>query len=121
MNEKDIENLIMELEQIEVPTDKLATARQHGVTKFKKSLKRKRKITVRIAIVALFLIAFVTSVRISPAFAQTIAKIPGFAPLVSLITYDKGVKDIVENDYYEELGIVQTKNDLTLNNSGNYC
>lgn len=114
MHDKGIENLKMELELIEIPKDQLAIARNHGYTIYKNKLNRKRKITLHLALTALFLLAFVTSIRVSPAFAQTIAQIPGFAPLVSLITYDKGVKDIVDNDYYEELGIVQQKNNLTL-------
>lgn len=114
MNEKDLDQLKMELDQIKVPNDKLSTAREQVILKFTKNKKRKRKISLQVAFIALFLIAFVTSIRVSPTIAQTIANIPGFAPLVSLITYDKGVKDIVENDYYEELGIVQTKNGLTL-------
>lgn len=113
MNEKDFDQLKMDLEQIKVPNEKLSTARIQALVKFSTNKKRKRKISLQVAFIALFLVAFVTSIRVSPTIAQTIANIPGFAPLVSLITYDKGVKDILENDYYEELGIVQTKNDLT--------
>ncbi|MFY3792003.1 DUF4179 domain-containing protein [Ureibacillus sp. MALMAid1270] len=112
MNEKDLEQLKTELNQIEIPKERLAIARNQGYTKYKNKLIKKRKIILRVALAAIFLLAFVTTIRVSPAFAQTIAKIPGFAPLVSLITYDKGVKDIVDNNYYEELGIVQEKNNL---------
>ena len=31
-----------------------------------------------------------------------------------MIAYDKGISDIVENNYYEELGIVVTQGDYTL-------
>lgn len=114
MNEKEFEQLKKEFEKIDVPKDKIRKAREDGYSKFKKNMKRNRTILKQLAVVAVLVLAFVTSIRISPTFAQTIAKIPGFAPLVELITYDKGVKDIVENEYYEELGIMQTKNDLTL-------
>nr|WP_106778986.1 DUF4179 domain-containing protein [Lysinibacillus timonensis] len=114
MNEKEIQRLLSEMDTIEVPKDKLAKARQAGYSKYKKRDNRNATIYKQLAIVTILIIVFVTSIRISPAFAQSVAKIPGFAPLVELITADKGVKDIVENEYYEELGIVQTKNNLTL-------
>ncbi|BDH61711.1 hypothetical protein MTP04_18410 [Lysinibacillus sp. PLM2] len=114
MNEKEFEQLKKDFEKIDVPKDKIRKAREEGYSKFKKNKKRNRTILKQLAVVAALVLAFVTSIRVSPTFAQTIAKIPGFAPLVELITYDKGVKDIVENEYYEELGIMQTKNDLTL-------
>lgn len=112
-NEHDFEKLNQELESIEIPIEKIKAARQQGAMKFEHSNKRQIRTWKQIATVAILILAFVTTIRVSPAFAQTIAKIPGFAPLVDMITQDKGVKDIVDNQYYEELGIVQTKNELT--------
>lgn len=35
-----------------------------------------------------------------------------------MITYDKGVADILDHHYYEELGQTQTKNDLSFTLQG---
>ena len=35
-----------------------------------------------------------------------------------MITYDKGVADIIDYDYYEEIGTTQTKNGLTFTLQG---
>lgn len=113
-NKQDFEKLKRELEKIEIPKEKIQAARQQAYAKHLHSRKRQIKTWKQVSIVMLLLIAFVTTVRVSPAFAQTIAKIPGFAPLVEMITQDKGVKDILDNQYYEELNIVEIKNDLIL-------
>lgn len=113
-NGYDFEKLKQDLEKIEVPKEKMKAARQQAYTRHLDSRKRQIKTWKQVSIVMLLLIAFVATVRVSPAFAQTIAKIPGFAPLVEMITQDKGVKDILDNQYYEELNIVEIKNNLTL-------
>lgn len=114
MNENQFEKLTQELENIAVPKEKLSNARHQGYRQYQRNQKKKIKTFKKVITVAVILFVFIISVRVSPAFAQTIAKIPGFAPLVEMITHDKGAKDILDNKYYEELGIVQTKNGLTL-------
>lgn len=113
-NENDFDKLKNKLNNIIIPKNKIKVTRQQAFTQYHHSRKRRKRTWKQLSLVAILLIAFVTTVRVSPAFAETIAKIPGFAPLVYMITQDKGVKDIVENQYFEELGITQTKNDLTL-------
>ncbi|MBD8027944.1 DUF4179 domain-containing protein [Ureibacillus sp. Re31] len=114
MNDNNFDKLKEELTNITVPTEKLATLRQNGYTKYKKRQKRTRLYFKQVALIAVLAIVFVTSIRVSPAFANAVAKIPGFAPLVEMITKDKGLKDIVDNEYFEALNIVQTKNNITL-------
>ncbi|SOC27563.1 uncharacterized protein DUF4179 [Ureibacillus xyleni] len=114
MSQNEYEKLKQNLQAIEVPQDKLHQARQQAFSKYKRNQQIKRRTTKQFIFAAILILTFITSIRVSPAFAQTVAKIPGFAALVEMITQDKGVKDIVENEYYEELNIVQTKNKLTL-------
>ncbi|MFP7202582.1 DUF4179 domain-containing protein [Lysinibacillus halotolerans] len=114
MNEKDFDKLKEELTNIVVPTEKLASMRHNGYAKYKKRQKRNRLFFKQVALIAVVVIIFVSSIRVSPAFANAVAKIPGFAPLVEMLTKDKGLKDIVDNEYFEELNIVQTKNNITL-------
>ncbi|WP_332651243.1 DUF4179 domain-containing protein [Lysinibacillus sp. 54212] len=111
---QDFEELEKALEKIEVPKEALRERKQLALTQIQRERKKKRRTIQSVVLVATLMLVFVTSIRVSPAFAQAIAKIPGFAPLVEMIAYDKGMIDILEFEYYEELGISETKNNLTL-------
>lgn len=51
------------------------------------------------------LVIFLTSVRVSPAVAAAIQRIPGLGYIVELINYDKGLQSAVENDFIQPLGL----------------
>ncbi|MEC1178166.1 DUF4179 domain-containing protein [Metasolibacillus meyeri] len=95
--------LLKQLEQIEVPKPALQQARLLAVKRRQKE-KRRRKYTIRSGlVVALFFISFTTSIRLSPQMAEAAAKIPLLAPFVEMITYDKGLEDILANNYVEDI------------------
>jgi len=104
------------LDGIVVPTEQLAAARLAGLQRAKRERTRtKQLLWVRNASIVMgILIIFFTSIRISPVFASTVAKIPGMDRVVDLITWDKGIEDIMDQQYYEELNTTVTNNDLTL-------
>ncbi|MEG0258920.1 MAG: DUF4179 domain-containing protein [Lysinibacillus sp.] len=112
-DEQNYDAIVEELEKVPVPQDKLAEARTVSFIRGQREKVRRKRAWQGVAMAAVFVLLFVTSIRISPAFAREVAKIPGFAPLVEMIAYDKGMKDILVNDYYEELDITKTKNGLT--------
>lgn len=112
-SKEQYEELKEHLNSIETPTNKLAIIRQEAYETFVKKKKRKKIIIVQFVAVATILALFCISVRISPAFANTVSKIPGFSPIVKLITEDKGLKDIVNNEYYEQFDKKVTKNGVT--------
>jgi len=114
LNEQDWQKLTEELEAIEIPKESLHQARVMAVKQHRLVRKRKRRLYSVASVAAIVLLLFVTSIRVSPVFAQSVAKIPGFSSVVNMITYDKGISDIVDNNYYEELGIVVTQGDYTL-------
>lgn len=119
LNEQDLQRLTEELEAIEVPKEALHQARIKAIHQHRLTKRRKRRLYSVAGVAAIFLLLFVTSIRVSPVFAQAVAKIPGFVSIVHMIaTYDKGISDIVENNYYEELGIVVTEGDYTLTLQG---
>lgn len=106
------------LEQVIVPEQLVNDAIQQGVLQAK-AKKRKRKKTLWTFSVAIILIlTFVTSIRVSPAFASAISSIPGMERFVHLVQLDKGLKAIVENDYYEPIGKSQVKDNVTLTVDG---
>ena len=110
LNEQDWKKLTEELEAIEIPKEALHQARVKAVQQHRLTKKRKRRLYAVASVAAIVLLLFTTSIRVSPVFAQAMAKIPGFAPIVGMIAYS----DIVENNYYEDLGIVVTQGDYTL-------
>ncbi|WP_391115770.1 DUF4179 domain-containing protein [Psychrobacillus sp. L3] len=118
LNEQDLQKLKKELEAIEIPNEALYQARVKAVYRHRLTKRRKRRLYSVASVAAIILLLFVTSIRVSPVFAQAMAKIPGFVSIVSMISYDKGISDIVKNNYYEELGIVVTEGNYTLTLQG---
>ncbi|WP_186670421.1 DUF4179 domain-containing protein [Sporosarcina sp. BP05] len=114
LNGQDWQRLPEELEAIEIPKEALHQARVNAVHQHRLTKKRKRRLYSVASVAAIVLLLFVTSIRVSPVFAEAVAKIPGFSSIVNMIAYDKGISDIVENNYFEELGIVVTQGDYTL-------
>ncbi|MFJ7935959.1 DUF4179 domain-containing protein [Sporosarcina sp. NPDC096371] len=118
LNEQNGQKLTEELETIEIPKEALHQARLKAVYQHRLARRRKRRLYSVASVAAIILLLFVTSIRVSPVFAQAVAKIPGFASIVDMIAFDKGIGDIVDNNYYEELGNVVTKGDYTLTLQG---
>lgn len=113
MNEKEYAALKDELNSIPVPKEALSYARTNGLKRVQNERRNRKRWTGTFAVTAALILILITTIRVSPAFAQAVAKIPGFAPLVEMIAYDKGIEDILKNDYYEELNITEIKNNLT--------
>src|SRR4051794_17602472 len=118
LNEQEYQKLTDELEAIEIPKEALHQASVKAVHLHRLASKRKHGLYSIASVAAIVLLLFVTSIRVSPVFAQAVAKIPGFASIVDMIAFDKGIGDIVENNYYEELGIIATQGDYTLTLQG---
>ncbi|SHI94206.1 protein of unknown function [Clostridium amylolyticum] len=78
-----------------------------------KKKKRRAKMRMYTSVVALFtFIMLITSIRISPAFAYYVSKVPGFNYIVKLINYDKGIKDAVDNNFVEQINASQEHDDI---------
>ncbi|WP_042475459.1 DUF4179 domain-containing protein [Bacillus ndiopicus] len=103
---KKEEQLLEMLEQIKVPQDALKQARFLAINRRKRE-KRQQKRMLQLGLsAALIFLALTLSIRLSPQIAEAAAKIPLLAPFVEIITYDKGMKDILANDYAQNI-IVQ--------------
>lgn len=102
---------------IDVPKEKLQQVRMDMLRKVQREKSAKKRI-VSVAIASLFCFSLLFSIRVSPTIASHVAKIPGFEALVSLVTRDKGIQDIVDNDYYEEINVTKSKNGLSLTLQG---
>ncbi|QQP13901.1 DUF4179 domain-containing protein [Lysinibacillus agricola] len=102
---------------IDVPKEKLQQVRMDMFRKVQREKRIKKRI-FSVAIVSLFCLSFLFSIRVSPTIASQVAKIPGFKEIVLAVVRDKGIKDIVDNGYYEEINTTQSKNGLSLTLQG---
>lgn len=107
----------MSKQPIDVPKDKLQQLRMDALRKVKREKTTKRRI-VSVAIVFLCCLSLLFSIRVSPTIANYVAKIPGMDAIVTAVVRDKGIKDIVDNHYYEEINVTQNKNGLSLTLQG---
>ncbi|WP_316570844.1 DUF4179 domain-containing protein [Neobacillus sp. YIM B06451] len=79
----------------------------------KNKSKQRMRSLFSIAAVAVILISFFTSIRLSPAFAGYVSELPGLAKLVDLIQGDKGIIAALESEYDQEIGVSSTKDGVT--------
>jgi hypothetical protein len=119
--ESQLTNYKNSYDNIEAPLELLDEAILNGFMKAK-SEKRKnplmKKWVFSMGLAAIILLGFLSSIRLSPAFANYITVIPGMEKLVELIRNDKGKMLAVENDYYEKLGVSKEKDGLTVTIDG---
>lgn len=101
-----------------VQMDTLQPESQFRAYKRLKQRTRYKRLLQLAITVAFIMIAFIGSIRVSPALAQAVAQIPGLKPLVEMIAFDKGIEDIVSNEYYEHINASQTINGKTLTITG---
>ena len=102
---------------IEIPKEKLRQDRIKVFAKIKKE-QRRRKQLLSVGTVAVLFISLLFLVRVSPTIANYAAKIPGLNVIVELMQENEGVKDAIENDYYEELGIMASEGDVIITLQG---
>lgn len=120
--EKKLRELGGELEKISIPSKQLEEAIQTGFNiaewELKKKRQKRRQSFWSIGIAAVLLLTFVTSIRISPAFANAVASIPGMEKFVEMMENDKSIQAIVDHEYYQPINISQTKDDLIFTING---
>lgn len=119
--EEKLKQMKERLEQQALPLSEADEAIRKGMERAKMEQRKRRKrmkVFGSFAVVALLFLTLVTSIRVSPAFANAVASIPGMEKFVDLISMDKGLDDAIQNDYYQEIGAAQTKDGHTLTIDG---
>ena len=102
---------------INIPKDKLRQGRIDALAKVKKDIRRKKQWQAITAVAIVFL-SFLLSVRVSSTIASYAAKIPGLSVIVELVQENEGIKDAIDNEYYEELGSLVQDKDVTITMQG---
>ncbi|GKU83773.1 DUF4179 domain-containing protein [Niallia sp. NCCP-28] len=108
------------LDELTIPFDKLDREISLGLERGKKEKARSKhkRIMTYTAAAILFITIFLGAIRISPAFANYAANIPGMEKIIELVQEDKGQLAAVENKYYEKINIFEKRNGITLKIDG---
>lgn len=110
------------LEKIPLPIDAADGAILQGLERAKREKMQNRAKHKRslwsLAAAAVLILVLVTTIRVSPAFANAVASIPGLEKFVEMIQNDKGLNAAFENDYYQPIGESQTIGNTTLTIDG---
>lgn len=96
-----------EIEKKEIPAERLDNAIQIGFETAKKNNQRRgflKRSMWSTAIAVILMLAFVTSIRVSPVFANAVSAIPGFSGIVKMIQDNKGIQMAIENEHYQIIG-----------------
>ena len=102
---------------MQIPKEQLRQGRIEALQKVKKERRRKKQVTSAATAAALIL-CFFLSIRVSPTVASYAAKIPGLQIIVELIQENEGIKDAIDHEYYEEIGVMASKNGYTITLQG---
>ncbi|KZE38023.1 hypothetical protein AV656_03575 [Bhargavaea cecembensis] len=119
--EQRLESMKERLDNIPIPEEALSTAIRAGVRQAEQERNRKRparRLIWPAAAVAVLLLAFVMTIRVSPAFAHAVSSLPGMSLIVDLIQDDKGLKAIMDNEYYEEVHSTDSDGTVTVTLNG---
>lgn len=100
-----------------IPKEQLRQQRYAMLQKVQRERRRKKQL-VSIATVGILFVSLLFSVRVSPTIANYAAKIPGLSVIVELMQDNEGIKDAIEHEYYEEIGIVQTIGEMMVTLQG---
>ncbi|MCM3357851.1 DUF4179 domain-containing protein [Psychrobacillus sp. MER TA 171] len=108
------------LEEMSIPEESVNHAIQHGLLKAKAKRRNRRKSIWTIGVAVILMLTFTTSIRVSPTFATAVASIPGLERFVEILQpeFDKGLEAIIDQEYYEPVGISQTENNITFTLDG---
>ncbi|MFJ7935688.1 DUF4179 domain-containing protein [Sporosarcina sp. NPDC096371] len=99
-----------EIEKADMPQDELEGAIRQGFQRAQHAKQVKKRPFVKrglwtAMVAAVLLITFITSIRVSPAFANAVSSIPGMEKIVELVRDDKGLQSAIDNDHYQEIGV----------------
>lgn len=107
-----------QLERLAIPDPQIDDAIRRGIYRANSKSRKRKKALWTISVAAVLILTFITTIRVSPAFANAVASLPGMERFVDLIQFDKGLEAIIENEYYEAVGVSQVKDNMTFTIDG---
>lgn len=112
--EQRLNQLKQEYDEIFVP-DSIDDYIRGGMHRARGKKKIRTKIRVAALFASLFIIVMAASIRISPAFASYVSSIPGMDAIVEFIQNDKGLQDVVQNDFIQYVDATDSHDGITFN------
>ncbi|MFS0576496.1 DUF4179 domain-containing protein [Sporosarcina sp. 179-K 3D1 HS] len=109
VEEEKLEKWKEEIMEQRIPEDRLQAAIRMGFERAKRK-KRKKRLTGKkgfwsAIVAAVMVVAFVTSIRVSPAFANAVASLPGMDKIVALIADNEGLQSAIRHEHYQVVGV----------------
>lgn len=106
--EKKLESWKENITQHNVSNEQLDAIINAGFNKAKQQSQKKKQPYFKrslwtVLVVAVVMITLITSIRVSPTFANTVASIPGMDKIVALIQDNEGLKSAINNEHYVEI------------------
>lgn len=85
-----------------------------------RAARARRRRTAWAASAASFLLvtAFIAGLNFSPAFAMAVGRVPVLRDLAQIVTFDKGLKTALQNEYFQPVGQSQEKDGVSVNIGG---
>jgi hypothetical protein len=101
--EERLQYLKDRLEEADFPSEKVDEAIRKGIHKANRPKKTIILWRGVLAAALILLTIFISSLRVSEAFATYISTIPGMDKIVEMVRQDKGLMSIIENDFVQEV------------------
>jgi len=109
---KDLDNIKKQYDSIQIPPELDLVIEQ--AVKRGQRVKRSNLFIRPLAAAAALLLFFVLSVNLSPAFARVVGTIPGMESIIDLISFDRGLVEVVDHGYGQVINKSVTDNGMTL-------
>lgn len=121
--EKKLKDWQETLQKKSLPEDAVENAIWVGFQQAKNKKSRKRRPYLKrnlwsAIVAAVLLITIVTSIRVSPVFANAVASIPGMEKIVALIQDNRGLQSAIANKHYQEVNVVGQSSGTTITLNG---
>ncbi|MBP2240391.1 hypothetical protein J2Z40_000946 [Cytobacillus eiseniae] len=112
--EKDLSQLKKMYDDLPFPEEAIDEAIFSGFHQAKahKNNPQKKKWLLSGLAAAVFIIGFLTSIRVSPVFASYVSSIPGMEKLVELISDNKGLMSAVNHEYVQAINATQENENI---------
>ncbi|MGD6964930.1 DUF4179 domain-containing protein [Rossellomorea vietnamensis] len=101
--EERLNELKTKINKREYPERAIDEAIQMGIQKANRSKKPSYLWKAVLAASLIFIVLFISSLRVSEAFASYVSTIPGMEQIVEMVRQDKGMVSVIDNDFVQEV------------------
>ncbi|TYR77637.1 DUF4179 domain-containing protein [Rossellomorea vietnamensis] len=101
--EERLKELKLKINEREYPERAIDEAIRMGIQKANRSKKPSYLWKTALAASLIFLVLFISSLRVSETFASYVSNIPGMEQIVEMVRQDKGMVSVIDNDFVQEV------------------